>query len=39
MSLATADLPTDPEALRAFALACQVELKAAQLSVQCKHAA
>jgi transposase len=41
MSLATADLPTDPDALRAFALACQSELaaatsglKAAQLSVQ-----
>ncbi len=41
MSLATADLPADPEALRAFALACQIELaaatselKAAQLSVQ-----
>src|SRR5579885_885233 len=28
------DLPSDPEALRAFALACQAELKAAQLSVQ-----
>jgi transposase len=26
MSLATADLPADPEALRAFALACQAEL-------------
>jgi transposase len=34
MSLATAELPTDPEALRAFALACQAELKAATLSVQ-----
>jgi transposase len=34
MSLACADLPTDPEALRAFALACQAELKAAELSVQ-----
>lgn len=34
MSLAGADLPTDPEALRAFALACQAELKAAELSVQ-----
>ena len=34
MSLATAALPTDPEALRAFALACQAELKAAELSVQ-----
>lgn len=34
MSLATADLPADPEALRAFALACQAELKAAELSVR-----
>lgn len=34
MSLATADIPTDPDALRAFALACQAELKAAELSVQ-----
>ncbi len=34
MSLAMADLPADPEALRAFALACQAELKAAELSVQ-----
>ena len=34
MSLATADLPSDPEALRAFAEACQAELKAAELSVQ-----
>jgi len=34
MSLATADLPADPDALRAFALACQAELKAAELSVQ-----
>ena len=34
MSLATTDLPTDPDALRAFALACQAELKAAELSVQ-----
>jgi transposase len=34
MSLAMADLPSDPAALRAFALACQAELKAAQLSVQ-----
>src|SRR5262249_19899790 len=34
MSLSTADLPTDPDALRAFALACQAELKAAELSVQ-----
>jgi transposase len=29
MSLATADLPSDPEALRAFAAACQAELAAA----------
>src|SRR5258708_8604360 len=34
MSLATADLPSDPDALRAFALACQAELRAAELSVQ-----
>src|SRR5690348_10654385 len=34
MSLAMAELPTDPDALRAFALACQAELKAAELSVQ-----
>lgn len=41
MSFATADLPSDPEALRAFALACQAELaatsselKAAKLAVQ-----
>jgi transposase len=41
MSLATANLPVDPEALRAFAEACQAELaatnaelKAAKLSVQ-----
>lgn len=41
MSLATADLPTDPDALRAFAWACQAELasttselKAAQLAVR-----
>src|ERR1700683_3523545 len=34
MSLATADIPSDPDALRAFALACQAELKAAELSVQ-----
>jgi hypothetical protein len=36
MSLATAELPTDPVALRAFALACQGELKAAQTAVQLK---
>ena len=36
MSLATADLPTDPAELRAFALACQGELKAAQTAVQLK---
>src|SRR3954447_20578929 len=34
MSLATAELPTDPAELRAFALACQSELKAAELSIQ-----
>ncbi|NGO56025.1 IS66 family transposase [Mesorhizobium camelthorni] len=34
MSLATADLPADPEALRAFALACQAELAAAMTAVQ-----
>ena len=41
MSLASADLPNDPEALRAFALACQnelatatTELEAAKLAVQ-----
>src|ERR1700735_1868680 len=34
MSLATADIPSDLDALRAFALACQAELKAAELSVQ-----
>ena len=34
MSLSTADLPTDPDALRAFALACQAELKVAEISVQ-----
>jgi transposase len=36
MSLATADLPDDPTALRAFALACQGELRAAQTAVQLK---
>lgn len=36
MSLATAELPTDPDALRAFALACQGALKAAQTAVQLK---
>jgi len=36
MSLATAELPTDPDELRAFALACQSELKTAVLSVQVK---
>ena len=36
MSLATADLPNDPTELRAFALACQGELKAAQTAVQLK---
>jgi transposase len=34
MSLARADLPDDPDALRAFVFACQAELKAAELSVQ-----
>jgi transposase len=36
MSLATAELPTDPAELRAFALACQSELKVAEISVQYK---
>ena len=36
MSLATAELPADPAALRAFALACQGELKAARTAVQLK---
>ena len=36
MSLATADLPTDPAELRAFALACQSELKVAEIAVQYK---
>jgi transposase len=36
MSLATAELPDDLAALRAFALACQGELKAAQTAVQLK---
>jgi transposase len=36
MSLAMAELPNDPDALRAFALACQGELKAAQTAVQLK---
>src|SRR6476469_3105180 len=36
MSLARAELPTDPAALRAFALACQDELRAAEQSVQYK---
>ena len=36
MSLATAELPTDLVSLRAFALACQGELKAAELAVQYK---
>src|ERR1700745_4399471 len=34
MSLASADLPTDPDALRAFALACQSELAAAAAELQ-----
>ena len=36
MSLATAELPADMVSLRAFALACQSELKVAELSVQDK---
>jgi transposase len=36
MSLATAELPTDPDELRVFALACQSELKVAEFSVQYK---
>jgi transposase len=36
MSLATAELPTDPAELRTFALACQSELKVAEFSVQYK---
>ncbi len=36
MPLATAALPTDPDELRAFALACQSELRVAELSVQVK---
>jgi transposase len=34
MSLASADLPSDPDALRAFALACQGELAAATAELQ-----
>jgi transposase len=34
MSLARAELPTDPAELRAFALACQSELRVAELAVQ-----
>lgn len=36
MSLGTADLPADPDALRAFALACQGALKAAEAAVHVK---
>ena len=36
MSLASAELPSDPDELRAFALACQSELKVAELSVRVK---
>src|SRR6266545_618625 len=36
MSLATTELPDDPAALRAFALACQSALKAAETAVQLK---
>jgi hypothetical protein len=34
MSLAMADPPTDPAVLHAFALACQAELKRAEMAVQ-----
>jgi len=34
MALASADLPSDPDALRAFALACQSELAAATAELQ-----
>jgi hypothetical protein len=34
MSLASADLPSDPDALRAFALACQSELADATAELQ-----
>src|ERR1700751_802820 len=34
MSLVSADLPSDPDALRAFALACQGELAAAPAELQ-----
>ena len=34
MSLASADLPSDPDALRAFALACQSELAAATAELE-----
>ena len=34
MSLATAELPTDPDDLRVFALACQSELKVAEFSLR-----
>jgi hypothetical protein len=33
MSLATAELLTDPEELRAFALACQSELKVTEFAL------
>jgi hypothetical protein len=36
MSLATAELPIDPDELRAFALACQSELQVAEFSIQYK---
>lgn len=36
MSLATAELPADPDALRSFALACQGALRAAETAVQVK---
>jgi len=39
MSLATANLPSDPEALRAFALACQAELAATSSELRAAKAA
>ena len=38
MSLATAELPTDLVSLRAFALACQGELKAAEFAASAMQA-
>jgi hypothetical protein len=34
MSLAATDLPSDPDALRAFAIACQSELATANAELQ-----